>query len=110
MASLGTMNFKGESGSAYPFKVYALGTKLRKLSGMYVVTRRRRDANGRYRHRALYVGQTGDFSQPFERHRKAADLRKRGANCICLLGDDSQESRLAKQRDLVAAYHPVCNH
>jgi hypothetical protein len=55
------------------------------------------------------VGHTEDFSQPWERHRKAAQLRRRGANCICLQSDESEKSRRAKEKDLVAVIHPVCN-
>jgi hypothetical protein len=109
MASLGKAHFKGGSGNAYRFKVYPLGAKFRKLGGMYVVTKRRPNADGGYRHVAIYVGQTEDFSQPFDRHHKAEDFRRLGANCICLQADDSEDSRLAKERDLIAAYHPVCN-
>ncbi len=109
MASLGKKTFKGESGELYRFKLYSLGTKLRKLSGVYVITNRSCDGEGGYRHVALYVGETEDFSQPFERHHKSEDFHKHGANCIGLQLDESEESRVAKQRDLVARFHPVCN-
>jgi hypothetical protein len=109
MASLGKIVFKGVSSKKYRFTVYPLGTRFRKLSGVYVITKRSRKAEGPYRHLALYVGHTEDFSQPFGRHRKAKEFRKRGANCICLQSDKSEESRLAKQQDLVAAFHRVCN-
>jgi len=109
MASLGKIVLKGVSGTKYRFTVYPLGTRLRKLSGVYVITRRSRKADGRYRHLALYVSHTEDFSQPFDRHRKAKDFRGHGANCICLQSDKSEKSRLAKQQDLVAAFHRIRN-
>jgi hypothetical protein len=55
------------------------------------------------------VGHTEDFSQPFAQHRKARDFTEQGANCICLQSDALEESRLAKELDLVAALKPVCN-
>ena len=109
MASLGKTVLKGVSGKTYRFKVYPLGTRFRKLSGVYLITRRCRKADGRYGHLALYVGHTEDFSQPWEGHRKAAQLRRRGANCICLQSDESEKSRRAKEKDLVAVIHPVGN-
>ena len=109
MPSLGSTAFKGRSGRAYRFKVYALGTKLRRLSGVYVVTKRRRNEQGKYGHIALYVGQTEDLSQPFDQHHKAAEFLRRGANSICLQSDDSEDSRVVKQGDLVAALRPACN-
>ncbi len=109
MASLGKTAFKGKSGKLYRFKVYPLGTKFRKVSGVYLVANRLHRQDGSYRHIVVYVGQTEDFSQPFEQHRKANEFRQQDANCICLQSDDSEESRLAKQHDLVVALHPVCN-
>jgi len=109
MASLGKAVLKGASGKAYRFKIYALGTRFRKLSGVYLITTRVNDANGAHRHVPLYVGQTEDLSQPFAQHHKADVFARHGANCICLLSDKSEESRSAKEQDLIAAYHPVCN-
>ena len=109
MASLGKAVLKGGSGKTYRFKVFALGTKFRKLSGVYVITNRSQNPVGRYRHVTLYVGHTEDFSQPFEKHHKAKDFRRHGANCICLQADNSEDSRAATERDLIAAFRPVCN-
>ena len=109
MPSLGNTAFKGRSGQAYRFKVYPLGTKLRRLGAIYVVTNRRRNELGKYRHVALYVGQTEDLSQPFDQHHKAVEFKRHGANSICLQSDDSEDSRVVKQRDLVAALRPACN-
>ena len=109
MPALGKMIFKGKSGKAYRFKVYPLGTRFRKLSGVYVIGSRMHDSNGSRRLVPIYVGHTEDFSQPFDSHRKAKDFTDQGANCICLQSDGVEESRLAKEQDLVAGLHPVCN-
>ena len=109
MPALGKTMFKGASGRAYAFKIYALGTRFRKLAGVYVITNRSNDADGRHRHVPLYVGQTRDLSQPLAELQKADAFLENGANCVCLLGDASEQSRLAKQQDLIAAIHPMCN-
>jgi hypothetical protein len=109
MPSIGKTAFTGASGKAYRFRVYALGTRFRKLSGVYVVTSRVHKKDGGYRHVPLYVGHTEDFSQPFGKHRKSAEFMQRGANCICLQKDLSEESRAAKEEDLVAGLNPACN-
>jgi hypothetical protein len=109
MPSLGKTAFKGASGRVYGFKVYALGTHFRKLSGVYVITNRSHTSDGGHRHLPLYVGQTEDLSQPFGEHRKADSFLEHGANCVCLLSDTSEESREAKEKDLIAAFQPVCN-
>jgi hypothetical protein len=109
MPALGKMVFKGKSGKAYRFKVYPLGTRFRKLSGVYVIGSRLHSGDGNRRLVPIYVGHTEDFSQPFDMHRKAKDFTEQGANCICLQSDAVEESRMAKEQDLVAGLHPVCN-
>lgn len=109
MASLGRTKCRGQSGEVYRFKVYPLGTRLRKRGGLYVITSRFRNAGGGYRHVPLYVGQSKDLSQPFEQHPSAEKTPHHGGNCICIQLDASEESRLAKQQDLVATFHPLCN-
>lgn len=109
MASLGKMIFKGKSGTAYRFKVFPLGTRFRKISGVYVIGNRLQRTNGRRRVVPLYVGQTEDFSQPFDRHHKAKGFAEQGADCICVQSDAVEESRMAKEQDLIAALHPACN-
>jgi hypothetical protein len=109
MASLGKMIFKGKSGTAYRFKIFPLGTRFRKISGVYVIGSRLHGADGGHRVVPLYVGRTEDFSQPSDRRRKAKGCAEQGANCICVQSDAVEESRVAKERDLIASLHPACN-
>jgi hypothetical protein len=109
MASLGKAIFKGGSGKPYRFKIYPMGTRFRKISGIYVIANRSHDVSGGYQHKILYVGHTEDFSQPFAEHHKAKDFADHGANCICLQADNSDQSRVEKERDLVSAFNPACN-
>jgi len=110
MASLGKATFEGNTGTRYRFNVFPLNTRFRKLGGIYMIAYRCHGKQGGYRHRILYVGSTDDFSQPFEKqHQKSQNLMQLGANCICVQSDQSQESRLEKQRDLIATFSPACN-
>jgi len=109
MASLGKTVLKGESGKKYRFRVYPLGTKFRKISGVYIITNRYHNEGVGYRHKTLYVGRTEDFSEPLDQHGKAQEFMQHGANCICVQSDESEDSRLSKEQDLVAALHPVYN-
>jgi hypothetical protein len=109
MASLGRMTFTGKSGRTYQFKVFPFGTRFRKRSGVYVIGSRTIGVNGSHRIEPIYVGRTEDFSQPFEKHHKAKGFAEEGADCICVQSDTAEESRLAKEQDLVAALHPSCN-
>ena len=109
MASLGKAMFKSKSGNQYRFKVFPLDTRFRQISGIYMIAHRDRGNHAGHRHKILYVGNTEDFSQPFEKHRKAQDLMRLGANCICVQSDKSEKSRLDKERDLIAAFSPAGN-
>jgi hypothetical protein len=109
MPAIGKTTFKGQSGAPYRFKVFPLGTRFRKLSGVYVVAHRGRDDDGRMRHAALYVGQTADFSEPLSKHHKSKDFADHGANCICVQSDKLADSRVKKQQDLLASLNPKCN-
>ncbi len=102
MASLGTAVFRGQSGTRYRFKVFPLGTRFRKISGVYVVAYRHQGTSGGHGYTALFAGCTADFSQPFAEHPQAENCSRRGANCICVLKDGSEESRLAKEQDILA--------
>ncbi len=109
MASLGKAMFKGDSGKQYRFRVFPLGTRFRKISGVYLIACRAHGHDGGHRHKILYVGHTEDFSQPLEGHRKSEALAQLGANCICVQSDTSAKSRLEKERDLVATFSPAGN-
>jgi hypothetical protein len=109
MASLGKATFQGDTGNQYRFQVFPLNTRFRKISGIYLIAYRCNSKQGGHRHKILYVGNTEDFSQPFEKHRKAQNLVRLGANCICVQSDKSEESRLGKERDLIATFSPACN-
>ncbi|MEN6407646.1 MAG: hypothetical protein ABFC77_14395 [Thermoguttaceae bacterium] len=109
MASLGKAMFKGSSGSQYRFKVFPLNTRFRRLGGIYLIAYRCHGKQGVHRHKILYVGNTEDFSQPFGNHHKSQYLMRLGANCICVQSDQSKESRLKKEQDLIATFSPVCN-
>lgn len=65
--------------------------------------------NGQYTHTVIYIGQTGDLSTRFDDHHKADCFTSHKANCICTHCDDDEDSRLAKEQDLIAYYNPPCN-
>jgi hypothetical protein len=109
MASLGRVTFKSKTGNRYRFSVFPLSTRLRKLGGIFLIAYRGRGAEGRSRYKILFVGNTDDFSQPFQMHEKARVLVRMGANCICVQSDPSNGSRQEKEHDLIAAFRPACN-
>ena len=106
MASLGKVKLTSASGKLYRFRVFPLGTRFKSISGVYLISRRATRAEGGHRHKILHVGHTEDFSQPFDGYRKAKELVRYGANCICVQTDTSAESRCKKEQDLAATFSP----
>ena len=104
-----TLELTGASGRKYAFLVYPWGTTFKQLGGVYAVTRAVPNQTGRETHSIIYVGQTGDLSERFDDHHKAACFSKHSANCICVHVESSEKTRLAIEADLIAAYNPPCN-
>ncbi len=109
MAKLGTITFTGASGTEYEFDVYPFGESFSEVGAVYVITERTPKSKGGADHTRIYIGQTGDLSERFDTHHKADCFQRHDANCICVHRDDDEDSRLAKERDLLAAYSPPCN-
>ena len=110
MPAIGKTMFKGQSGTRYRFKVFPLGTRFRKLSGVYVVAHRGRDDAGRVRHAALYVGHTADFSESLVRARQVERFRGAWRRIASACSPTKlAESRVKKQQDLLASLSPQCN-
>lgn len=109
MASLGRTTFVSKSGNRYRFKVYPLGTRFRKIGGIFLVALRMH-SGASHRHKILYVGNTGDLSQPLAEHRKSQDLLRLGANCVCVQSDASEKSRSNKEQDLITTFCPLGNY
>ena len=110
MSKFGTIQFAGKSGRQYEFEIYPWGTIFRKDFGaVYFVTKRSKKPDGGYSHERIYVGQTEDMSTRFDNHHQQACFDKRGANCICVHGEQVERTRLVIERDLIENYHPPCN-
>ena len=79
------------------------------VGAVYAVTRRYQSSEGGHNHDVVYIGQTEDLSTRFEDHHKADCFKEHKANCICTHGDSDEDSRLAKEDDLIKQYNPDCN-
>lgn len=109
MAKLGELVLEGASGASYTFSVYPWGTNFKAIAGVYYVSKREAKSDGGGTHTKIYVGQTEDLSERFDNHHRADCFRRHGANCISVHLDDDEDSRLAKESDLINALDPPCN-
>ena len=109
MASLGTLPLTGASGRTYDFEIYALDANLNAVGAVYAFTSRKEEDDGAYTHAVIYIGETGDLSMRFNGHHKEECFVKYTANRKCIHRDDGEDSRRAKEEDLIANYYPPCN-
>jgi hypothetical protein len=110
MTKLGTITFTGASGTQYEFNVYTWGTDFKKDYGaVYFVTKRAKNSESGYSHTRIYLGETGDLSTRFDNHHKQKCFDQHGANCICMYGEQEENTRLKIEEDLIKNYNPPCN-
>jgi len=101
MSKLGTVRFKGKSGSRYRFDVYPLEAVLDKgLGGVYVVTERKRSkTKPGFCHVRMSAGHSGDLAASLTNGEKAFSAR--GANCFCVHLQKDEAARLSVEQDLL---------
>ncbi len=107
---MATVTITGDSGTKYAFDVLGLGSNFNAVAGVYAVTDRHESAQGGYSHTVIYFGQTSDLDDRFSDHHKADCFKDHGANSLCFHADENEQSRLAKEADLIAARNPPCNN
>ncbi len=109
MAKLGTVKFRGASGTEYAFTAYSRNHVFEPVGAVYFVTRRERSEQGTHGHIRIYLGQTGDLShRPFNPHKEPC-FDEHGAGCICVYPEASESVRVNIESDLVHAFKPPCN-
>lgn len=110
MAKLATMKFRGASGREYSFDVYPFDTTWRdNVAAVYFVTRRYQKEDGKYYHDEIYVGETTNLKERFQKHHKIECFYRKNANCICILLESNLDTRLSIEADLISAHNPPCN-
>jgi len=109
MGKIAEATVSGASGKEYDFDSYTLDTQFKDMGAVYIFTRRIVDADGNGIHTFLYIGETGDLADTIANHEKWACVTQRNVNCICVHTDDNENSRKAKETDLLQAYETPCN-
>ena len=98
------MSFRGHSGETYRFQVLPIGTKLKALAGVYLLTERTfedRTYPGTASHRSLAIGETDNLAAALASKSDLEKLVARGANCICVLAIADKARRLEIQKDII---------
>ena len=101
-----TVDWIGASGKRYTYHVHILSqTFTDTRGGNYIFC----FLNQNNRWQAVYIGETGDFSERFDNHHKMPCIRSHRATHIHAHLSGAKASRLAEEKDLVANYNPPCN-
>jgi len=108
MPKIADATFKGQKGE-YTFEVYPTETTFNDVGAVYVFSKRVVNASGKGTHTLLYVGQTDSLADRIPNHEKWSCAVRNGVNCICVHRDDNEQSRRAKEADLLAINNPPCN-
>ncbi len=96
----------GESGTKYKYWVDEIGTGFKPSPANYVFVKE--TSGGTFR--PIYIGQTGDISERFDKHHKMPCIERNDATNICTHdGSKNEEERLSEVADLIAHYKPLCN-
>jgi hypothetical protein len=109
MATYPNLPLVGTSKKTYNFTVYPKSTTFTAVGGIYAITRRYQKEDGKFSHDTIYIGQTGNLSERFDNHHRIACFNRHNWTSICVHRDDNEQSRLAKEKDLIGSQNPPCN-
>lgn len=110
-----TTTLTGSSGTQYTFNLWSFEDfddvkGAFRGSGLYLFTKRY-FSEGVYRHKYLYLGETGNYSTRYDNHHKEDDIREHDSNCIGFLSmqNSSEDDRKEFEEDILSAYNFPCN-
>lgn len=109
MAKLGTMKLEGTSGTVYRFHIYPWATTFKAIGAVYFVTRRFAKSGGGYYHERIYLGQTQDLSQGFDKHIKKDSFKEHSVNCVCVHRENDENHRQQIEQDLLPKHKTLLN-
>ena len=106
MTDFGTITWRGKSGREYPYSIYSIDTAFNAAPGNYVFA----EEAGPGLFLPIYIGQTSDLSERFDRYHVMPCIKRNRAKFIHIhLNDDSEEARRKEASDLIARWDPPCN-
>lgn len=96
----------GKSGKKYTYMFFKIGEAFGAAPANYIFCKETTEG----KMRAIYIGQTGNFSERFDNHHRMPCIKQEGATHICAHKSSSSEpTRKAEEDDLIAKYNPICN-
>ena len=106
MTDFGTITWRGKSGREYMYSIYSIETQFNAAPGNYVFAEEA--SPGLFL--PIYIGQTADLSERFDRHHVMPCIKRNRAKFIHIhLNDGGEEIRRKEATDLIARWDPPCN-
>ena len=93
----------------YEFNVYDHAGSWTATSGLYIFAGREKDSQGTLRWRALYVGETQDFSTRLPTHEYWMAAVRLGATHVHARTEVNAERRVAIEGKLIQTFQPPLN-
>ena len=100
-----TAQWVGASGQTYTYYVHSWPTEFTdKRGGNYIFCK---IVNQKWK--AIYIGETGNFSERFDNHHAMPCIERQGATHIHAHLNTNESARLAEEDDLIQNHNPPCN-
>ena len=109
MDKLGIFGLVGKKTGKHSFNIYDMKTALDSVGGIYIVTKRSKNNEGKYEHKVIYIGETKNLKDRFSNHHRQSCFDKNNSNCICFLQEENESKRLEIEKDLIETVSPPCN-
>ncbi len=105
MADTPTVDWGGKSGTTYKYWVFPIGHEFGEQPGNYIFAKQEGQ-----QWVPVYIGETGDLSDRFDKHHKMSCILENGATHIhAHKSSANEDTRRAEEADLVAGWNPPCN-
>lgn len=105
MADTPSIHWHGNSGKAYQYWIYSIGTDLKEEPGNYIFAKE----TSPNRWSPCYIGQTENLNRRLGDHEKEACAKRHGATHIHAHLTEGETIRKTEEKDLILKWKPPCN-
>jgi predicted GIY-YIG superfamily endonuclease len=105
MSDVPTINWTGKSGQQYLYHIYPINSSFKEEGGNYIFAKETTPNHWS----PVYIGQTKNLNQRLENHEKEKCATRNGATHIHAHLNNTENSRLSEEKDLILKWQPTCN-
>ena len=105
MADVPTIQWPDRSGKKYTYWIYKFSANFKADAGNYIFAKETKPGSWS----PVYIGQTKDLSERFDKHHKMPCIKRHGATHIHAHLNAGHQARLAEESDLIEKWNTPCN-